>query len=246
MRRSILKRLMKSEKKMIGSGQQAEVFSFSDMPNIAIKIARKKYSNDIEREYRTLKKIINCFSNRNILNIIFPYQIEYIDDKCHMLMDRLNSPDINIVFAHPSKNGGLVEKNKAGLEYMRRFFDPYEYIKELATFVAFLHYGLEYDASDLEFIIARKFGTEDPYKVYAIDFGLVTKVKDLDEKLKWYARAIITDSYPNAYSDRKLYKLFVSTYITTAKIYHMENFAENVIIMSIDIFITRLRKKNLI
>jgi hypothetical protein len=242
----------------IGEGGYGKVFVNSKFPNIVIKESKEKSSNYNfwKKEFEIQNEIGANWSKdfpklNEFLEVVNVYELMFDENTQHsyILMDRIcpltddNIEKLNGKTAHAfigdcnlevknSGNRGIL----VGQTIVSKFVNLPITVNALAVFMSWLHYKMEYDGNDLEFILGKKCDS-DKVKIFVLDFGMVEKInyKDLfavenslnsvpyfplNYNCDKNSHDILKKSYEN------IIELFKNTYLSQSEIYGKLNIAK--------------------
>jgi len=163
---------------------------------------------------------------------------------CALVMEKISRPNLeygreNGMAYHayfgfePDENMKFKGRgNYIGLNNIRKIFTDVptsDLIRSMAHLVAFLHYGANVTATDMEYIIGYSPDDTKP-RIYAIDFNLVRKIDDMSINdvgdLEW---SLSQEKYFPVSEDEENYNIFKDEYLNVANKYDKLRFAEEVI-----------------
>jgi len=176
----------------IGKGTEGSVYSNNEAQHLAFKRSHLRSVQDKwDMEFGMQREVCELLSD-------YPKVTEYIDvpnvfsheqheRHSYIIMERVQ-PCWNVsqkfggqaVHAYLTENEYCSDLSCVGLavgrKIVERIVDIEETIKALGKFLALLHYRLNFDAHDVEYILGTTVGS-DKVKLYAIDFGKMSRAK---------------------------------------------------------------------
>lgn len=226
----------------IGRGGQGIILANDTYPNVVVKQSSVSgRCGSWNLEFKTLKDINSKFiPSCPEVDIIKVHEFLVQESICYIMMDRIYRPDnalapaIQTYFGSPdvyllNKARGLY----VGLTQLRQYLSESEIVKMIACLgvvASFVHFGIQYDLTDVEYILGHRFA-ETTNKIYLLDFDLVHKVDDYTQRslynLSW---AMNSESYyPKP--DTPYYDVFESAYLEQAEALGMLPAAQQVMAM---------------
>jgi len=182
----VVKALAESSDSGEDTDMSVYAFKFSTGGTVENRI---KLCSDWGEEYNIHARVWDAWGGRGgILRV--PEPIAFNDDlagTCFIVMDRICSPyskgklvpgvlnpAVHVLMGELSS---MEDRGARGMmmgrEQLRRFLDLEACSREMGEFLAVIHFELDMDGSDLEFILGTKCGNGEGIGVYVIDYGMV-------------------------------------------------------------------------
>jgi len=178
---TILNMLGSPFRSILGAGGYGTVITTEEYPNLALKI-----SHEIDicpswgKEYNIQKRIYTAYdSTGKSVRVVEPLEFAYIEgDRCYILMQRVCAPigDVAIHALLGEINRDDVDEKRGrfvGQEFLKGYVDLERVAVDLGIFLATVHFKLQLDGKDLEYILGKRCGTDKKYWINVIDFGMV-------------------------------------------------------------------------
>jgi len=211
---------------IIGKGGFGIVYLDPDTPDRIYKVCRgKKNTDQSDREYKIYQRIQNNYIDSKLCKLIKAYDYRIIDRySCVMELTRVKNPlnklntiqalfgDDNLDYIRDSDKGRIMGLKKMIKYGLINSDNVYDYIRELATILARLHYEVKNDGFDIEVLIGKE---NDKIVLYIGDFDLTHMIKRYTADAKRYRKWGIIGIY-GIYENKKLGKVFIDTYLKVA------------------------------
>ena len=224
----------------LGRGGQGIILANDEFPEYVIKKSNVSgRCGSWNLEYRTLNdinsKYVPLCSQVELINV---YEFLIDEDTCYMMLDRIYRPDnmegpaIQTYFG--SEDVKLLNKTRGlylGLKQLSEYLSNTQIINTircLGQTISNFHYGLQYDLTDVEYLLGHKYN-EPINRIYMLDFDLVRPIEKYDkfsaDTLHW---SLDSESYfPKP--DTLYYDVFESAYLEEADRLGYLDFAETII-----------------
>jgi|GEM_PF-6580917 len=237
----------------IGAGGYGKVYTHPAHHNLAIKKSKdeglcKDWSNEynIQKEIASYNDLPVGFFSKHSIIVVNPHAFVMVNNTCFLVMDRvcplgsssskeisnIQGKSVHALLGSPSH---FMDNKDRGIFLGRKQLNAYlnnltKIIKELGSFMAYVHYKLGYDANDIEVIIGKDC-LKNEINLYILDFGMVgnftvngavSSLSDMeyfpypvDERMKTSLKMSDEDAEEN----NKLYDIFKKEYLLTAEKY---------------------------
>lgn len=237
---------------ILGVGGYGKVITTNDFPGLALKISKDvNVCKEWTHEFNVQSEIYDNYnSSGKSVKVVKPIEFSYIEkDRCFILMQRVCPPQNfdQTIAVHALL--GDIEEDKIdekrgrflGQQQLSEFIDLERVAVDLGIFLANIHYKLEFDGADLEYILGKRCGSDKKYWINVIDFGMVNKFTEENAALSIYAVPYFPLSDTCEYYDctfnqaelnTKLSELFENSYISEAKKYGKKDQAIRVLELS--------------
>lgn len=239
---------------MIGRGGFGKVYGNDSYPTIAIKFSVSKVDcASYLKEFDSASKICRVQKETNFQNDHYEVIPVYADVSnivlpedgrlhCALVMERVHRPDLQFgrmnqysyQFYMGTEESRILDDrgNYIGLSVIRQLLDDAtisEFAFSAGRFIAFLHFAVEIDAGDMEYLIGYA-QNQKTLKIYALDFDRVKSIKafapGVIQDLEW---SIAAEPYFPQPSDGILYEKFKAGYLEVGAKFGRLSMAEQVL-----------------
>ncbi len=231
------------------------MFTHPDHLSTAIKQSKSLESCiDWKKEFEIQKNVAELFNTsfpNSVVHVVEVDQFLYYSGNCYISMERicpLKGDPVHISLLNGSSTHALmgnprgIEKYPGGRgigvgrDIISKYINLERAALDLGEFIAYIHFALELDGSDLEYIIGPKCSS-GTVKINVLDFGMVDKFsidKAVDSMIDIPYFPIggyceFVKCIPQEAKDEsRLAKIFWTSYINTASLYGKKAVAEKI------------------